>query len=48
MKKYRVTVRNNDNHFSFTVDAENEKNAIQKAYDEHGDLVTTATFVELK
>lgn len=48
MKKYRCIVRTKTHSFSFIIEADSEKDAIQKGYDLHGDLVTTATFVELK
>ncbi|QQY32077.1 hypothetical protein [Chryseobacterium gleum] len=47
MKKYRFIVRTKTHSFSFILEANNEKEAIQKGYDLHGDLVTTATVVEL-
>lgn len=47
MKKYRFIIRTKTHSFSFIVDAENEKDAIQKGYDMHGDFVNVATIVEL-
>ncbi|MCQ4139215.1 hypothetical protein [Chryseobacterium sp. EO14] len=48
MRSYRFIVRTKTHSFSFIIEAENEKEAIQKGYDLHGDFATVATVVELK
>lgn len=48
MKDYRFIVRTKTHSFSFIIEANNVDEANQKAYELHGDLVTTATVVELK
>jgi hypothetical protein len=47
MKQYRIIVRTETHIFSFIIEAKSRKDAFQKGYNLHGDLVNTATIVDL-